>query len=63
VGHFASTRFPGVTVFRSGSGFDDARFDALWKAIASDVVRASASKSVTDEAGLSAGEGSRVEAS
>jgi triacylglycerol lipase len=62
VGHFASKRFPGVTVFRSGSGFDDARFDALWKAIASDVVRASASKSVTDDAGLSAGEGFPVEA-
>lgn len=42
VGHFASRRFNGVTAFRSSAGFDDERFDALWKAISADLLAAAA---------------------
>jgi hypothetical protein len=37
VGHFESKQFRGVTAFKSGAKFDDARFDTLWKTIAADV--------------------------
>lgn len=45
VGHFTSKRFAGTTVFKSGSGFDDERFDALWRAIANDIKAARVSTS------------------
>ncbi len=33
VGHFASRRFAGVTLFNSGASFDDERFDELWRTV------------------------------
>jgi triacylglycerol lipase len=33
IGHYRSEEFPGVTIFSSGSGFDDARFHRLWSTV------------------------------
>jgi hypothetical protein len=33
IGHFASRRFRGTTVFKSGASFDDVAFQALWSTI------------------------------
>lgn len=37
VGHYASQRFRGNTLFLSGAAFDDRRFDVLWSAIAREI--------------------------
>lgn len=39
IGHFESHDFRGTTVFKSGAGFDDARFKAVWDAVAAIVLR------------------------
>ncbi len=39
IGHFESEAFNGTTVFKSGSDFDDARFDAVWNAVANVISR------------------------
>jgi hypothetical protein len=34
IGHYRSEAFAGVTLFASGSRFDDARFRAVWGTVA-----------------------------